>query len=103
MSAVVSKPQYHVELIDGCEIEKPLPKKLHVFIQRFLILALARELPAQYRALPELNVLTGGRTADGRREYVVPDVVVVPRGAPYEVATWLRQPSQTCSCVPSGC
>jgi len=76
--------KYHVELIDGREIEKPLPKKLHSLIERYLILALSRLLPSRYIVAPELNVLTGGLTTDGRREYVVPDLVVVDRQAKYE-------------------
>ncbi len=76
--------KYHVALIGGREIEKPSPKKLHSLIERYLILALSRLLPARYIVAPELNILTGGRTADGRREYVVPDLVVVDRQARYE-------------------
>jgi Uma2 family endonuclease len=84
MSTALTEPLYHVELINGREIEKPLPKKLHVYTQAYLIRKLGRELPPQYRALPELNVLTGGRTTEGRREYIVPDVTVVERSAKYE-------------------
>jgi Uma2 family endonuclease len=85
MTAVSTQPQYHVELIDGREIEKPLPRKLHVLIQTYLLLVLNRNLlPKQYQALPELNVLTNGQTPEGRREYVVPDVVVVARTAQYK-------------------
>lgn len=84
MGAVTTEPVYHVELIDGHEIPKPLPKKLHILIQRYLILALTAQLPRAYLAMPELNVLTGGRTPDGRREYVIPDLVVVSRSARYE-------------------
>ena len=83
MSTMLTVPQYHVELIDGREVEKPLPKKLHVLIQQYLILELARALPSHYKALPELNILTGGRTPEGRREYVVPDVTVVAAGMKY--------------------
>ncbi|MDQ2839769.1 MAG: Uma2 family endonuclease [Acidobacteriota bacterium] len=82
MSAVI-EPVYHVEFIGGREIEKPLPKKLHAFIQRFLILVLHRDLPSSYLALPELNVLTGQLAEQGRREYVVSDITVVQRGAQY--------------------
>lgn len=84
MSAVLTEPLYHVELIDGQEVEKPLPKKLHILVQRFLILDLTRKLPIEILAMPELNVLTGGVTPEGRREYVVPDVTVVARSAEYE-------------------
>jgi Uma2 family endonuclease len=79
-----SHAKYHIELIDGRETEKPLPKKLHSLVERYLIVALSRLLPARCIVAPELNVLTGGRTTDGRREYVVPDLVVVDRHAKYE-------------------
>ncbi len=84
-TAVLTQPyHYHVELIDGREIEKPLPKKLHILIQRFLIIVLTGKLPQRYLAMPELNVLTGGKTEHGRREYVIPDVTVTERSANYE-------------------
>lgn len=84
MNAVLTEPLYHVELIDGREVEKPLPKGSHILVQRFLILNLTRKLPTNILAMPELNVLTGGVTPEGRREYVVPDVTVVARSAKYE-------------------
>ena len=84
MSTVVAEPLYHVELINGREVEKPLPKKLHVFVKAYLIRKLGREMSQQYRALPELNILTGGRTPEGRREYIVPDVTVTERNTKYE-------------------
>ena len=84
MSTVLTIPQYHVELIDGREVEKPLPKKLHFRTQRHLIVELARLIPRDYEAGPELNILTGGVTPDGRREYIVPDVTVVALKAKYE-------------------
>ena len=62
----LTEPLYHVELIDGREVQKPLPKKLHVLLRRYLIVALSLELPANYLALPELNLLTGGKTVDGK-------------------------------------
>jgi Uma2 family endonuclease len=34
--------------------------------------------------MSELNTLTGGRTPDGRREYIVPDLQVVAKSAKYE-------------------
>ncbi len=84
MSAVITEPLYHVELIDGREVEKPLPKKLHAFCETRLIVKLADRLPSHYIAGPELNVLTGNFTPEGHREYIVPDVVVVARSAKYE-------------------
>ena len=79
MDSVLTQATYHVELIDGSEVEKPLPKELHAFIQMYLILALSRQMPPHYYPLPDLNVLTGGTMPDGRREYVVPDIVVAQR------------------------
>ena len=84
MSTVLTEPLYHVELIDGREVEKPLPKKLHFRVQRYLILELTRLLPRDYEAGPELNILTGKLTLEGRREYIVPDVTVIKRSANYE-------------------
>lgn len=80
----IAQPVYHVELIDGQEVEKPLPKKLHIWIQSWLIIALAKLLPEDFMPLPECNTLTGGRTVDGRREYIIPDLVVVAVSARYD-------------------
>ena len=77
MSTVATEPAYHLERIDGREIQKPLPKKLHAFIERYLIIVLSRDLPKRYLAAPELNVLCG----DDR---LVPDVTVVERNARYD-------------------
>ena len=84
MSTVLTTPQYHVELIDGREVEKPLPKKLHSRCQTFILNELGRLFGKQYWAASELNVLTGRRTLEGRREYIVPDVTVVAPGMQYE-------------------
>lgn len=85
MSAVgLEPPTYHRELIDGREIQKPVPKKLHTFIQVFLIQWLSNNLPRGYRIASELNVLTGHQTEQGRREYVVPDVMIVRHAAEYQ-------------------
>lgn len=82
--SIPSLPLGHTELIDGREVHKPLPKLLHILLQRYLIVVLTKILPHQYWALPEWNILTGGRTPDGRREYVVPDIVVALRSAQIE-------------------
>ena len=84
MNTVSATPQYHVELIDGREVEKPVPKKLHAICQTFLLEELNRAFRRQHRAMSELNVLTGGLTPEGRREYTVPDVTVVSPGMLYE-------------------
>ncbi len=75
--------RYHVELVNGREIEKPMPKKLHILIQRYLTLALTSLLPSGFGPMPELDIITGGQTKDGRREYIIPDLVVVRDDAPY--------------------
>lgn len=77
MSTVFTQPAYHVELIDGREIEKPVPKELHAIIQSYLIEVLRTRLSKQkYRALSELNVLCG----DDR---LVPDIALARRNAKY--------------------
>ncbi len=77
MSTVATEPAYHLERIDGREIQKPLPKKLHAFIEGYLIIVLSRDLPKRYHAAPELNVLCG-------EDRLVPDVTVMERNARYD-------------------
>lgn len=77
MSTVSTEPAYHLERIDGREVQKPSPKKLHAFIEGYLISVLSRDLPKRYRVGPELNVLCG-------QDRLVPDVTVVERNARYE-------------------
>ncbi len=80
MSTVLAHAAYHLELIDGREIEKPSPKDLHAIIQGYLQIALASILSrAKFRILPELNVLCGAN----REDRLVPDITVVPRNATY--------------------
>ncbi len=79
MSTVLAHTPYHSELIDGREIEKPLPKKLHAIIQSYLIHALGSSLPEALRVLNELNVLCGRNHEDR----LVPDVTVAARNAAY--------------------
>ena len=74
--STTTEPLYYTEWIDGRAIEKPLPKKLHALIQRFLILALSRDLRAPYIALPELNVLCG-------EDRLVPDITVTVTDSRY--------------------
>lgn len=76
MGTVAIEPLYHSEFIDGREVQKPLPKKLHALIQKFLLLALNRDLPSMYEVLPELNVLCG-------QDRLVPDLTVASRDARY--------------------
>jgi Uma2 family endonuclease len=79
MDSVLTAATYHAELIGGVEVEKPLPKEFHAFIQMYLNMALSRQMPPRYYPMPELNVQTGGVMPDGRREYVIPDIVVTER------------------------
>jgi Uma2 family endonuclease len=77
MSTVLTEPAYHLELIDGREIQKPLPKELHAIIQSYLIAELRAQLPKQkFRALSELNVLCG-------EDRLVPDITVARRKSKY--------------------
>lgn len=97
MSTVQTQPAYHLERIDGQEIQKPLPKKLHALIERYLVIVLAHHLPKRYVAAPELNVLCG-------EDRLVPDVTVTERTARYDdgdladpplVAIEILSPGQT--------
>ncbi len=77
MSTVLVQPTYHVERIDGHEVQKPLPKKKHFLIQSYLVWKLRNDLPTRYRVGSELNVLCGP-------DRLVPDVIVVERSARYQ-------------------
>lgn len=97
MSTVQTQPAYHLERIDGQEIQKPLPKKLHFLIERYLVIVLSNRLPKRYVAGPELNVLCG-------EDRLVPDVTVTERTARYDdgdladpplVAIEILSPGQT--------
>ncbi len=79
MSTVLTGAAYHTELIDGQEVEKPLPKLLHARIQSFLIRVLASMLSKRIEVLSELNVLCGKNHED----HLVPDVTVVARNPAY--------------------
>ena len=76
--------RYHIELINGAEVEKPMPKKLHTWIQVYLIGALLRLMPEPFEPLSELDLLTGSQTKDGRREWICPDIQVAAKTAKYE-------------------
>jgi Uma2 family endonuclease len=105
MSSVLVEAAYHKELIDGHEVEKPLPKKLHARVQAYLIRVLAMTIPQSYEALPELNVLCGG-------DRLVPDITVTERSARYEdgdladapaLAVEIMSPGQTLSDLVDRC
>jgi Uma2 family endonuclease len=99
------EPAYHTELIDGREVEKPLPKNLHAFIQTFLAAVFSARLPRRYRAATELNVLCGP-------DRLVPDITVMERSARYEsgdladppaLAVEIMSPGQTLSDLLNKC
>src|SRR5581483_7378335 len=79
MSTVLAHTPYHLELIDGREIEKPLPEKLHAIIQSYLSRALGSSLPRAVQVLSELNVLCGRNHEDR----LVPDITIAARNAAY--------------------
>lgn len=92
---------YHVEKIDGREIQKPLPKLLHSRAQAHSMAALSAVIPADYEVLSELNVICG-------EDRLIPDVVVTPRSARYvdgdladpaTVCVEIMSPGQTLSSV----
>lgn len=66
-----------MELIDGREVQKHLPSRLHAVVETFLLVALARDVPRMYEVLPELNVWCG-------YDRLVPDLAVARRDARYE-------------------
>jgi Uma2 family endonuclease len=78
MSAVLTGPKYHIERIDGREIEKPTPKKLHAFVMSALMAELFKHDLSDLVVLPALDVLVG----NGDR--IVPDIVIVRRDAKYD-------------------
>lgn len=78
MSAVLSGPKYHVERIDGKEIEKPTPKKLHAFVMSALMAELFKHNLVEFAVLPALDVLVGNG------DWIVPDIVIARMNAKYE-------------------
>ena len=101
---VVSKASYHTELIDGQEIEKPLPKYLHAVIQTYIVGWFITHFPAA-GALSELNVICGA-------DRIVPDITVPPQNAqfidgdlvsPPDLAIEILSPGQLLNDVTSKC
>ncbi len=97
MATVLTPATYHTELIDGQEIEKPVPKNLHAFAQTYLIQWFGRELSPKYRVASELNVWCGP-------DRLILDVTVLPRNArfvegdladPAQLAIEILSPGQT--------
>lgn len=81
MAAVFTTTGYHLELINGQEVQKLLPEKLHALVQTRLAIQLS-QWQGQFNLLvmTELALLCGNQH-DAR---IVPDVVVARRGAIYE-------------------
>jgi Uma2 family endonuclease len=86
MGAVLVEPKYHLELIDGREIQKPLPKKLHFLIQSYLIWIFSSLLREHYLIAPEANVWCG-------EDRLVPDVTLIPLGAEYDDGDLVSPPA----------
>jgi Uma2 family endonuclease len=87
MEALVAT-KYHIEKIDGREIQKPLPKIFHSRAQAHILSALAAVVPADYEVLSELNVICG-------QDRLIPDIAVVGRCARY-VDGDLADPAALC-------
>ncbi|MFL6463486.1 MAG: Uma2 family endonuclease [Bryobacteraceae bacterium] len=98
MSTVLTEPIYHVELIDGREIEKPLPKRFHARVQQRIQMELQKQIGNHLlEVLPALNVRCG-------EDRPVPDIVVASQNAHYDaddliegayLATEVLSPGQT--------
>jgi Uma2 family endonuclease len=73
---VLARADYHMETIDGRDVQKPLPKNLHSRAQAHLLRALSGKIPENYEALSELNVICG-------EDRLIPDVAIVERAARY--------------------
>ncbi len=68
---------YHVEVIDGLPIQKPLPKRLHQIIQQRIYDLLRAICPDSFEVYQELNYVCSG-------QLYIPDVLVVSATAKYE-------------------
>ena len=76
MSVLVSA-SYHLESIDGVEIEKPLPKRPHWVVQTFLTQWFGRIVTDKnYDVMSEANVICGA-------DRLVPDVALAPMNSRY--------------------
>ncbi len=70
MKAVGATHQYHVERINGREVEKPLPKRLHALVQTWLLRTFFQQNFAGLVILAELDVLVGNG------DWLVPDIII---------------------------
>jgi Uma2 family endonuclease len=86
--AVLAGTDYHIETIDGRDLQKPLPKILHARAQAHILRTLAGKIPANYEALSELNVICG-------EDRLIPDIAIAQRGARY-VDGDLADPAALC-------
>src|SRR6478609_704191 len=99
MGAVSTSVEYHLERINGRDVRKPLPKRLHALVQTRAIIALAKwSGNLNFEVLSEVDVLTRGD------DWLVPDVTVARASAKYrggkpaegaELAIEIMSPGQT--------
>lgn len=83
--------RYHVEVINGREIEKPLPKELHAkLMERIMRLMIASGMLEGFNILPELNV------AIGNGDYLIPDITLAREDAEYLDGDLLAQDTLLC-------
>lgn len=68
MSAIATISRYEIER------DKPIPDKLHAFVQQQLLFFILLNYRNQYEVLPELNILLNGTK-------YVPDLAIYPKGA----------------------
>jgi Uma2 family endonuclease len=86
MSATFVEPASHLELIDGREVQKPVPKKFHALIQAYLTVILWNVLHDEYDVASELNVWCGP-------DRLVPDVTVARLRAEYRDGDLVESPA----------
>jgi Uma2 family endonuclease len=77
---------YHVEVIDGNPVQKPLPKRLHQIIQQRIYDLLRSTCPETFEVYQELNYICGG-------QLFIPDVVVCSAGAKYDNGDLVEPPA----------
>jgi hypothetical protein len=70
MSAALTQSKYHIERIDGKEIEKPTPKKLDARLHAALLRELFKHNLVEFEVLPNLDVLVGNG------DWIVPDITI---------------------------
>jgi hypothetical protein len=80
MPAALQASNSHVEFINGHEIPKPLPKRLHWIVQARLFRELLRwESTLNIDIGTEVDILAGSSST----ERLIPDVAAIPRNSQY--------------------